>query len=120
MTALRLVDVTVTLHGRGGHGGMPHRADDPLVAFTALERAHILSQRLPVLHAYSHWRMLRLGWQLRDWREVAGQLPRIIAALLFSRLWVPIGNSGRARISAFARQPLSAELQRLLDEDKQP
>lgn len=95
-------------------------ADDPLAAFAALERAHILSQRLPVLHAYSHWRMLRLGWQLRDWREVAGQLPRIIAALLFSRLWVPIGNSGRARISAFARQPLSAELQRLLDEDKQP
>ena len=91
-------------------------ADDPLAAFAALERAHILSQRLPVLHAYSHWRMLRLGWQLRDWREVAGQLPRIIAALLFSRLWVPIGNSGRARISAFARQPLSAELQRLLDE----
>jgi hypothetical protein len=37
-------------------------ADDPLTAFAALERAHILSQRLPVLHAYSHWRMLRLGW----------------------------------------------------------
>jgi hypothetical protein len=51
---------------------------------------------------------------------VAGQLPRIIAALLFSRLWVPVGNTGRARISAFTRQPLSAELQRLLDEDKQP
>ncbi|MBT9530087.1 MAG: DUF3703 domain-containing protein, partial [Pseudomonas sp.] len=28
-------------------------ADDPLAAFAALERAHILSQRLPVLHAYS-------------------------------------------------------------------
>jgi len=66
-------------------------------------------------------RRARLRQQnLRDWREVAGQLPRIIAALLFSRLWVPIGNSGRARISAFARQPLSAELQRLLDEEKQP
>lgn len=37
-------------------------AADPLAAFAALERAHILSQRLPVLHAYSHWRMLRLGW----------------------------------------------------------
>ena len=44
----------------------------------------------------------------------------IHAALLFSRLWVPVGNSGRARISAFAHQPLSAELQRLLDEGKQP
>ena len=90
-------------------------ASEAQTAFAALERAHILSQRLPLLHAYSHWRMLRLGWQLRDWREVAGQLPRIGAALLFSRLWVPLGNSGRARISAFARQPISAELQRLLD-----
>lgn len=31
--------VTVTLHGRGGHGGMPHRADDPLVAAASLVMA---------------------------------------------------------------------------------
>jgi len=31
--------VTITLHGRGGHGGMPHRADDPLVAAASLVMA---------------------------------------------------------------------------------
>ena len=50
----------------------------------------------------------------RDWREVAGQLPRILAALLFSRVWGPLGNTGRARVSAFQPMPLSDELKRLL------
>lgn len=84
-------------------------------ALVWLERAHILSQRRPWLHARSHWLMLRAGWQLGDVREVAGQVPRILAALLFSRIWVPIGNSGRARVSAFKPMPLSEELRRLLE-----
>ena len=83
-------------------------------AYAWLERAHILSQRMPLLHAGSHWLMLRAGWQVRDWREVSGQLPRILAALLFSRVWVPLGNTGRARVSAFRPMPLSEELKRLL------
>lgn len=89
--------------------------NDPAAALVWLERAHILGQRLPLRHARSHWLMLRAGWMLGDWREVLGQLPRILAALLFSRLWVPLGNSGRARVSAFKPMPLSAELQRLLE-----
>lgn len=84
-------------------------------AFASLERAHILSQRRPLWHAQSHWLMLRAGWQARDWREVAGQLPRIVAALLFSRIWVPLGNNGRARVSAFKPMPVSDELRRLLE-----
>ena len=83
-------------------------------AYAWLERAHILSLRMPLRHAESHWLMLRAGWQARDWREVAGQLPRILAALLFSRIWVPLGNTGRARVSAFQPMPLSDELKRLL------
>jgi hippurate hydrolase len=31
--------VTITLQGRGGHGGMPHRADDPVVAAASLVMA---------------------------------------------------------------------------------
>ena len=84
-------------------------------AYAWLERAHILSLRMPLRHAESHWLMLRAGWQVRDWREVAGQLPRILAALLFSRIWVPLGNTGRARVSAFQPMPLSDELKRLLE-----
>ena len=86
------------------------------LALVWLERAHILGQRLSLPHARAHWLMLRAGWQLRDWREVVGQLPRILAALLFSRIWVPLGNSGRARVSAFQPMPVSEELRRLLGE----
>ena len=89
----------------------------PTEAFSWLERAHILSQRMPILHAQSHWLMLRAGWQLRDFRKVLSQVPRIMAALLFSKIWVPFGNSERARVSAFAPMPLSPELQRLLQEE---
>jgi hypothetical protein len=60
--------------------------------------------------------MLNLGLLTKDWREVAGQLPRITAALLFSRIWVPVGNTGRAHVSAFSVMPLSADLQELLRE----
>lgn len=87
-------------------------------AYHWLERAHILSQRRPLLHALTHWRMLQLGWQTRDRREILGQVPRVLAALLFSRIWVPIGNTGRARVSAFAPAPLSAELRQLLQSVK--
>jgi len=80
-----------------------------------LERAHILTQRRPWLHARSHWLMLRAGWQQGDLREVLGQMLRIPAALLFSRIWVPVGNTGRARVSAFQPMPISEELHRLLD-----
>jgi len=88
-------------------------------AFQWLERAHILTQRQSVRHARSHWLMLVLGWQSGDYREVVGQIPRIFAALLFSKIWVPIGNTGRSRVSAFAPMPVSQELQRLLQGGEQ-
>ncbi|MNJ79896.1 hypothetical protein D3C77_780790 [compost metagenome] len=59
--------------------------------------------------------MLLAGWQQGDLREVLGQALRMPAALLFSRLWVPQGNTGRARVSAFRPMPVSEELRRLLD-----
>ena len=90
------------------------RRTDPQTALLWLERAHILSQRMPLRHARAHWLMLRAGWMQGDWREVAGQLPRIVAALLFSLIWVPLGNTGRARVSAFKPMPLTDELQKLL------
>lgn len=84
-------------------------------AFGHLERAHILSQRHAFAHAGVHLRMLRLGWKRRDAREVSGQLPRVIAALLFSRLWVPHGNTGGANVSAFRPMPVPDDLRPLLE-----
>ena len=89
-------------------------AGDFQTAFTHLERAHILSQQYALAHAATHLRMLRLGWRTRDVREVLGQLTRTIAALIFSRIWVPVGNTGRANVSAFAPMPVPEDLAEIL------
>lgn len=97
--------------------GLAIRSKDYPTAYRWLERAHILTQRMPLAHARSHWRMLKVGFLTRDWREVVGQVPRIFAALAFSKVWVPVGNTGRARVSAFSVIPLTADLEELLRED---
>jgi hypothetical protein len=83
-------------------------------AFAHLERAHILSQRYAFAHAAVHVRMLRVGWKRRDAREVLGQATRTVAALLFSRIWVPLGNTGGANVSALRPMPLPDDLRPLL------
>lgn len=89
---------------------------DTATAFHNLERAHILSQRHTRQHVRVHWLMLKLGASGRDWREVLGQLSRIVAAAVFSRIWVPIGNTGRANVSAMKPMPVPDDLRRILSE----
>jgi hypothetical protein len=84
-------------------------------AFSHLERAHILGQSFSIAHARTHWWMLRVGLRNRDIVEILGQIPRILGALLFSRIWVPIGNTGGARVPPFKTMPIPHELQVLLE-----
>lgn len=91
------------------------RDSDHAAAFRHLERAHVLSQRHTLWHAGVHLRMLAHGFRRRDVREILGQSSRMLAALLFSRLWVPIGNTGGANVSAFRPMPLPDDLRALLD-----
>ena len=84
-------------------------------AFNHLERAHILSQRYALPHAGVHLRMLRVGWKRREARELVGQSTRFVAALLFSRIWVPLGNTGGANVSALRPMPLPEDLRELLE-----
>jgi hypothetical protein len=86
-------------------------------AFHHLERAHILSQRHTREHVRVHWLMLRLGASAGAWREVLGQSTRIVAAALFSRIWVPIGNTGRANVSALKPMPIPGDLRAVLEND---
>lgn len=84
-------------------------------AFAHLERAHILSQRHTWPHVRSHLGMLAIGWQRRDVREIFGQLTRIVAAAVFSRLWVPMGNTGGANVSAIRPMPVPEDLRSVLE-----
>ena len=86
-------------------------------AFAHLERAHVLGQRSTRRHVRSHLAMLSVGWARRDARELAGQLSRLVAAALFSRLWVPAGNTGGANVSALRPMPVPDDLRALLDDD---
>ena len=83
-------------------------------AFRHLERAHILSQRLTGMHVRTHLSMLALGWRRRDAREVLGQLSRTLAAACFSRIWVPLGNSGGANVGAFKPMTVPRDLEVIL------
>jgi len=82
--------------------------------FAHLERAHVLAQRLTLRHTHVHWLMLVAAWRQRDYREVTGQLPRMVASMLFSRLWIPVGNTGRSRVSAFKPMPVPEDLRHLV------
>lgn len=93
-------------------------AGDLEQAFGHLERAHILVQRSTQLHVRSHVGMLGIAWQRSDVREVAGQVTRIFSAALFSRLWVPVGNTGGANVSATRPMPVPPDLQAILDADR--
>ena len=84
-------------------------------AFAHLERAHILGQRSTWAHASVHWRMLRFGWRRRDVREVAGQVPRILAALTNSMLWVPTRNTGGVDVHPLRPMPIPHDLRRWLE-----
>lgn len=59
--------------------------------------------------------MLRLSFRTRDWPEVAGQLVRLALVPLghlSGRL--PLGNPGRATVSAFKPLPVRPELAALI------
>jgi len=83
-------------------------------SFFHLERAHILGQTTVISHIRSHWWMLRVGWTRHDMAEVRGQILRIIFALLFSRLWVPLGNTGGANVNPLKRMSLPEDLKHIM------
>lgn len=89
--------------------------NEPASSFHHLERAHILGQRHTVQHVYVHWRMLKLGIAVGDRREIFGQMVRIVAAALFSRLWIPVGNTGRANVGALQPMAVPEDLRAILD-----
>lgn len=91
-----------------------YRTGDLEKSFYHLERAHILGQSFSLSHARTHWWMLKVGWKRRDPIEITGQMARIIGALIFSRIWVPIGNTGGAHVSPFSSMPIPEEFRLLL------
>lgn len=88
-------------------------------AWSHLERAHILAQKKPLLHAIAHFKMLRLAVRQRDNREILGQLHRLILAAPASVLGLlPVGNVGSSRVSPYLKMDIPQDLQEILDQVK--
>lgn len=85
--------------------------NDLTAAFRHLERAHVLGQSVTLEHARVHWLMLKIGWRRGDWREICGQLFRIVGASTKTPLGIyPRGNTGGANISPFKPLAVPADL----------
>ncbi|MCL1057586.1 DUF3703 domain-containing protein [Shewanella gelidimarina] len=83
-------------------------------AFYHLERAHILGQSYVLPHAKSHWWMLKVGLRKRNTKEVLGQVTRMIASILFTKVWVPLGNTGGTNVNPLKPMPIPDDLKRFL------
>jgi hypothetical protein len=86
-----------------------------------LEAAHVIGQLGLRTHTLSHWYMLKLSIRTSDWKEARGQLFRLFLVPLghlTGRL--PMGNPGRATVSAFATIPVRQDLRQLIASARGP
>jgi len=89
----------------------------PDVAFSHLERAHVLGQTSTVEHVRVHWHMLLWGIRQRDVRECLGQLLRVVGAAIGTAVGlVPQGNTGGTNVNPFKRMPIPPELAARIEE----
>ena len=57
-----------------------------------------------------------INWKQKNMKECLGQIPRIIAALLISKIWVPLGNTGGTNVNAFQPMPIPDDLKDVLEQ----
>lgn len=89
-------------------------------AFHHLERAHVLGQAITYEHTRVHFLMLKIGWKRKDWREIFGQIFRIVGASTKTPLGIyPTGNTGGANVSPFKPMPVPNDLQTILGQTKE-
>lgn len=86
------------------------------VAFSHLERAHILGQTSTVEHVRVHCHMFLWGIRQRNVGESLGQLLRIVGAAIGTAFGlVPKGNTGGTNVNSFKSMPIAPELAALIE-----
>jgi hypothetical protein len=94
---------------------------DRRLAFSHLERAHVLGQSLTSSHTRVHWLMLRLAIKTRSPREIWGQFIRIIGAATKTPFGIyPIGNTGGSNVWFFKPMPVPEDLEAILQRSQPP
>jgi Protein of unknown function (DUF3703) len=89
----------------------------PTLRWQYLSAAHIAGQMQFGLHMQTHWAMLRAALAQANTREVLGQIFRLALVPLGHALGrLPMGNTGRANVSAFAPMDLAPDLLALIEQ----
>ena len=91
-----------------------------LMSWRHLERAHILGQPYPAQHSLVHYKMIRFGCKVKNWKEVLGQIPRLLFGGVKSFVGrIPVGNTGGANVSALAPMKIPDDLQAIINNAKE-
>jgi len=75
-----------------------------------LERGHILGQLNYIPHVITHYWMFKVGLKQADFREVLGQVVRMVVSIFSLINLVPVGNTGRARVFLMKPMPIPSDL----------
>ena len=93
-----------------------YSSGDLPAAWHHLERAHIIGQRYPFAHSFVHWKMLQFGVRIKSFREIAGQIPRLIFGGVKSFVGkVPVGNPGGASVPPLKSFPIDKDIQEIFE-----
>ena len=75
----------------------------------------MLGQAYPLEHTYAHLLMLKFGFIIRDFKEVLGQIPRLLVGGVKSFVGkIPVGNTGGANVPPLRPMPIPPDLQEIL------
>lgn len=88
-------------------------------AFHHLERAHILGQPYPYQHSQVHWYMLKFGFSIKSWKEIRGQILRLLVGGVKSFIGkIPEGNTGGSNVPPLKKMEIPVELQQIIQVNK--
>lgn len=91
------------------------RSGNFLHAWYHLERAHVIGQAYPIEHSHAHWLMLKFGFEVRDFREALGQIPRLLVGGVKSFVGnIPTGNTGGANVPPLRKMEIPPDIQQML------
>lgn len=84
-----------------------------------LERAHILGQPYPIEHTSVHWKMLGFGIKIKNWKEISGQVPRLLVGGVKSFVGkIPVGNTGGANVPPLQPMEVPEDLLQIISKTK--
>ncbi len=87
-----------------------------IICWRHLERAHILAQPYPFQHTAVHWKMFMFGIKVKNWKEVMGQIPRLLVGGVKSFVGrIPVGNTGGANVPPLLPMEIPEDLQAIIN-----